>query len=246
MVVLRIDADTKIDAHLETVFQDTGGIDISSYSNLDPQFAAVASFEVANDILANLEAQDPPDLTASMPDLSMLGLGLGYFSPAGEVRKYNKVVARFNREVGRRRRFMARRAPLELAGLAAQLRALSARTPEHLVGGVMQPAVLADRTLDHDHAPSGKRVYLHESSGWAARYFARTSLLFLTDPPGAAIAIDGQSKGATPYLAADLPVGTRVQVTLTAAKHRTIERTVDVTAVPARFRAITEVMTKGR
>jgi hypothetical protein len=246
VVVVDIGTETALDVEMETVYQTLIG-DPRPMAASMALFTAPSSYREVNQMLARLEAEDPPDLASKMPELGGLANQLPIAATEAEVRPYNKIVARYNRELKRRRPYLTRRAALDLERSAVDLRAMAARSPDHLRVEVIAPVDVAERTLDGHHAAGTERVYLRERpkpGTWAKQYFARGSLLVLTDPPGAEVWLDGTKRGETPYLAPDLPVGQPVQLKLVHPDSRTVERAVTPTAVPTRLTPVLELLVR--
>lgn len=235
----------------ETVIHEGGIYDVNmaNMANIANMGRMCAGIPCAEDDLAAMEKKDPPDLDAPMPDLSMVQMSISGWNPdPNEVDRYNRIVGRYNREITRRRKYVAMMMPGELAKVRASLHELATRPTEHLVGKVAALPDLAQRTLDKIHGGHPPRFVI-ETSGAdaiAKHFYANERFLVSSYPSGADVTINGAAVGKTPVVAGPFPVGKGVDLSMTLKGYDPVQDNVPVTPSLTRITDLKRTLVKTK
>jgi hypothetical protein len=191
-----------------------------------PTYETIAT---ATDKVQALLQRQPPDFEAALPEVEPI-----FVNPFddSEVRRYNRLVHLYNKEVTRRRVYLAQRMSEDVITALAFIDDLVNAAPHAIEASITADHGLASQTFGkvYDGAP---RAYVRESNGsdtFVKRYHARTHLLITSYPTGATVSIAGETVGKTPYLMRDLAVGASIDLALARRGHATFTKPVIVEA----------------
>lgn len=193
--------------------------------------------------LINQALKRPPDLSEKLPDFDTPF----QFTSNRQLDEFNATVELYNAELERRRQYILQRTEEDTLLVLERVERLLSQPERLLAVTVIAPPALPRETLAKIHG-SAPPVFVRErakpQASLARDHFAAMTLQICSYPSGATVALDGQEKGVTPYMARDLPSGTSVQVAVAkpgfaastraeqvAAKASGVRR-VDVALVP--------------
>ncbi len=206
-----------------------------------PDFPTIEGAEARMDAL---EASDPPDLSAELPNLGLIFVSS--FDGPG-VRKYNKLVRRFNAEVLRRRAYqsLVLAEELMILGLALdgtlggdRITVTAYVAPEPDFGGkaLFEGPGKGPAFFLVEHPPAGKNI--------ASAHYAKTSVLLSTYPTGVAVYVDGTAACTTPCVLPQLDVGRKLVITGEAKMYQPMKAVLVVEPEPSGFKKFKHLFAK--
>ena len=245
-IALRDFGMVSLDVSFETVLRE-GSFSDFQLEPIEIPKLDLATVKSVNSDLAELERESPPNVKSSMPNIGAVLPPLGF--DAAEVRRYNRMVTRFNKELMRRRKYLAHVLPAQCAGLAHAMRKLAQRAPQAITATVRDTAdSLASRTYREIYKADIAAVLskIPVMTMGSRRPISPPPPCRIISYPAATLWIDGEKKGKTPYIAENIPVATDIAIRLQAKKRRTLEKRINVKASAHRLVQIEEALITKR
>lgn len=227
---------SRIDVQWRTVLEEGGDpfglrvpkIEIPPITPLRLPRIGKEAYTEAERELAALEADDPPNVDKALPELKP-----PLEAMPGEVEAFNALVPRYNKELGRRRAYVADRLP----GLVMVLRETARRRAGVVVTTVLDPSFgplgdLALRTYAASVVKPARAWTEREAGALSTAMFASTDLVVMSHPTGADVTVDGAARGKTPCIITALKPGSSIGLSAAKKGFDTVTETTPILASP--------------